>query len=101
MSWILVAIIGWCGTRWPVHFGGGSGGSGGSGGGVEPGDWPTNCPMCGQLAGAISAVILVVVIGPLYTEAGFLGMVAISFFGGNFGGTLIGLTRGRSTRVLC
>ena len=95
MSWLLIAIIGWCGTRWPVHF------NGGGGGGVEPGDWPTNCPMCGQIIGAISAVILVAVVGPLYTEVGFLATVAISFFGGNFGsnlvGNLVGLTRGRAT----
>lgn len=71
--------------------------------GVEPGDWPTGCTMCGQLIGALSAVILVAVLGPIYVGAGFLGMFTIAFFGGNFGanvaGNLVGLTRGRITAM--
>jgi len=97
MEWILPAIIGWCGTRWPIHFGGGGGG------GFDPDNpWPPNCPVCGPIIGAISAVILVAVIGSQYKEAGFLGTVAISFFGGNFGsnlvGSIVGMARGRTNR---
>jgi len=85
MDWVLAAIVGWCGTGWPIHFK-----WGGGGGGVEPGDWPPNCWVCGPLVGAISGIVLVAVLGPRYPEAGFLGTVALAFFGGSFGSSLVG-----------
>jgi hypothetical protein len=87
-NYILAAIIGWCGTGWPIHFRGGGGG-----GGVEPGDWPPNCPMCGQIIGAASAVILVAIIGPSFESSGLLGLATIAFFGGSFGSNLLGSIR--------
>jgi hypothetical protein len=90
---IIAAIIGWCGTGWPIHFPrvGGSGG-------VEPGDWPPNCPMCGQFIGAISAVILVAALESTIASSGLVGLATVSFFGGSFGASLIGGLRGMSSR---
>lgn len=82
-DFILAAIIGWCGTGWPIRF------PNVPGGGVEPGDWPPNCPMCGQLIGAISAVILVAVLGTNIAGSGLLGLALLSFFGGSFGSNLV------------
>jgi hypothetical protein len=92
-NYIIAAIVGWCGTGWPLHFP-----RVGGGGGVEPGDWPPNCPMCGQIIGAISAVILVAVVGPHFESSGLLGLGAIAFFGGSFGSNLIGGIRGIVSR---
>ncbi len=86
-DFIIVAIIGWCGTGWPIHF------PSVTGGGVEPGDWPPNCIMCGQIIGAASAVILVAVLGSNVANSGFLGMATLAFFGGSFGANLIGNLR--------
>jgi hypothetical protein len=82
---VLAAIIGWCGTGWPIHFRGGGGG-----GGVEPGDWPPNCWVCGPLVGAISAVILVAVLESTIASSGLVGLATVAFFGGSFGSSLIG-----------
>lgn len=87
-DFILAGIIGWCGTRWPIRFPPPPGGGGG-----EPGDWPPNCPMCGQIVGAISAIILVAVLGARLEGNGLLGLATLAFFGGNFGSNLIGSLR--------
>jgi hypothetical protein len=84
MDWILAGIIGWCGTGWPIHF------RGGGGGGVEPGDWPPNCWVCGPLIGAISGIVIVYALGSHYAEAGLLGTATLAFFGGSFGSKLVG-----------
>ena len=88
---IIAAIIGWCGTGWPILFPR-------VGGGGEPGDWPPNCPMCGQFIGAISAVILVAALESTITSSGLVGLATVSFFGGSFGASLIGGLRGMSSR---
>lgn len=85
---VIAAIVGWCGTGWPIHF------PRVPGGGVEPGDWPPNCKMCGQFIGAISAVILVAVVGPSFEGSGLFGLVTLSFFAGSFGSNLVGNLRG-------
>ena len=85
---IIAAIIGWCGTGWPIRF------PNVPGGGVEPGDWPPNCPMCGAIVGAISAVILVAVLGSNIAGGGFVGLATLAFFGGSFGSKLVGGLRG-------
>jgi len=87
MDWILAAIVGWCGTGWPIRI------RGGGGGGVEPGDWPPNCWVCGPLVGAIAGVVIVYALGGYYAEAGMLGTVALAFFGGSFASTLLGGVR--------
>jgi len=84
MEYVLAAIVGWCGTGWPIRF------PSVGGGGIEPGDWPPNCPMCGRLVGAIAGVIVVNVLGSMYADAGFLGTVTLAFFGGSFGSQLVG-----------
>jgi hypothetical protein len=89
--YLIAAIVGWCGTGWPRHWPGG-------GGTPEPG-WPDWwCPKCGGLIGAISAVILVAVLGSHVETAGLGGLIAFSFFAGSFGhslvGTVAGLARG-------
>jgi hypothetical protein len=89
-NYILAAIIGWCGTGWPIRF---PRPIGGGGGGFDPDNpWPPNCPMCGQIIGAISAVILVAVLGP--SVDGLLGLATVAFFGGSFGSNLVGNLRG-------
>ena len=88
MDWILAAIVGWCGTGWPIRF------HGGSGSGVEPGDWPPNCPMCGRIIGALAGIVTVYALGAHFANAGMLGTVALAFFGGSFGCQVIGGIRG-------
>lgn len=80
---IIAAIIGWCGTGWPIRFPRVGGGDGG-----EPGDWPKGCPMCGQFIGALAAVILVAALGSSIESSGLGGLAIISFFGGSFGASL-------------
>jgi hypothetical protein len=84
-TYLIAAIAGWCGTGWPRRWPGGGGGGGG-----EPGDWPPNCWVCGPIVGAISAVILVAVLGPAVESAGLGGLMAFSFLAGSFGNTLVG-----------
>ena len=84
-TYLIVAIVGWCGTGWPHRFPGGGGG-----GDPEPG-WPDKwCPMCGGIVGAVSAVILVAVLGSAVESAGLGGLIAFSFFAGSFGNSLVG-----------
>lgn len=89
----LAAILGWCGTGWPIRFPGG-----GVGGGLEPGDWPPNCWVCGPIAGALSAVIIVYAMGNHVTDAGIFATMAVSFFAGSFGAKLIGGLRSSMTK---
>ena len=92
---VLAAIVGWCGTGWPFRFPRGTGG----GGGFDPDNpWPPNCPMCGQLIGAISAVILVAVLETTIAGSGLVGLVTVSFFAGSFGSNLVGNLRGLMTK---
>lgn len=85
MEYLLVAIIGWCGTYWPRRFP-----LPGGGGYPNPDDpWPPYCPVCGPIIGAIAAVILWIVLREDFGE-GFGQLVVISFFGGAFGSSLIG-----------
>jgi hypothetical protein len=87
MDWLVYAIIGICGTGWPRRFPGGGGG----GGGFDPDNpWPPNCPMCGALIGAISAVVVIYLVGPQFANAGFIGTAIISFAAGSAGNTLVG-----------
>jgi hypothetical protein len=83
--YLVAAIAGWCGTGWPIRWPGGGGGGGG-----EPGDWPPNCWVCGPLVGAISAVILLAVLGSTVESAGLVGVMTFSFLAGSFGATLVG-----------
>ena len=54
MEYLLVAIIGWCGTYWPRRFP-----LPGGGGYPNPDDpWPPYCPVCGPIIGAIAAVAM-------------------------------------------
>lgn len=92
---IIAAIVGWCGTGWPFRLRGPVGG----GGGFDPDNpWPPNCPMCDQLVGAISAVIIVAVLGSAIASAGLAGLIAVSFFAGSFGANLVGNLRGLSAK---
>jgi hypothetical protein len=84
---LVPAIIGWCGTGWPRHFPGG----GPTGGGFDPDNpWPPNCPMCGGVIGAISAVVIYSLVGAQFANAGFIGMAIISFAAGSVGNSLVG-----------
>jgi hypothetical protein len=90
IDWLVPAIIGWCGTGWPFPFPRG-GGTGGGGGGFDPDNpWPPNCPMCGGVIGAISAIVINSLVGEHFASAGFLGMVLISFAAGSVGNSLVG-----------
>lgn len=85
MDLILAGIIGWCGTWWPRRWPFPPGGGGGN-----PDDpWPPNCPVCGPLIGAISAVVLWVVLGD-EIGGGIAELAIVSFFTGAFGSSLIG-----------
>ena len=95
MEWLVYAIIGYCGTRWPRRFPGG----GGTGGGFDPDDpWPPNCPMCGGIIGAISAVVVIYLAGAQFANAGFFAMAVISFAAGVVGDSLIGGVVGMARR---
>lgn len=86
MQWLLLAIVGWCGTGWPWYFRFGKGG-----GGIDPVDpWPINCPPCGGVIGAISAIVIYPLVSNLVAEAGFTGLVVTAFAAGSFGNGLIG-----------
>ncbi|TMJ00038.1 MAG: hypothetical protein E6G97_20855 [Alphaproteobacteria bacterium] len=91
-NYLIAAFVGWCGTGWPIRFP-----RVGGGGGVEPGDWPPNCPMCGGIVAAISAVILVAILGPAAESAGLIGLATISFFAGSFGSNFVGGIRGMAS----
>ncbi len=89
-AWILAAIFGWCGTGWPRHFFGGSGG-----GGFDPEfPWPPNCPVCGGIIGAISAIVINVLIGPSIVGDGFFAQAATFFAAGYAGNSLVGSVAG-------
>jgi hypothetical protein len=95
MEYALAAIIGWCGTGWPIRF------PGGGGGGWDPSDpWPDNCPVCGMIIGAIAGVVIWAVIGPEIAGEGLAEILVLSFFGGSFGSSLVrGITGLGKTRV--
>jgi hypothetical protein len=85
IDWLVPAIIGWCGTGWPFRF------PRGGGGGFDPDNpWPPNCPMCGGVIGAISAIVINSLVGEHFASAGFLGTVVISFAAGSVGNSLVG-----------
>ena len=97
IDWLVPAIIGWCGTGWPRHFypPGPSrffppGPTTPSGGFDPDNPWPPNCPFCGGVIGAISAIVINSMIGDHFASAGFLGMVVISFAAGSVGNSLVG-----------
>src|SRR5258708_36216858 len=86
MNWLLPIIVGWCGTGWPFKCWGGRGG-----GGFDPDwPWPPNCWVCGGLLGAISAGIVDPMIMSQFNDAGLGGRIAVDFFAGGFGRTVIG-----------
>ena len=85
MQWLLLAIIGWCGTGWPWHF------RGGGGSGNDPDNpWPPNCWVCGGIIGSLSAIVIYPMVSSLVTDAGFTGMVVTAFAAGSFGNSLVG-----------
>jgi hypothetical protein len=85
MEFIFVAIVGWCGTGWPIRIRGGGGG-----GGFDPDwPWPPNCWVCDGVMGALGALVINYAVGPHYASAGFLGTVIIAFFGGSFTASLV------------
>lgn len=86
MDWLVIALIGWCGTGWPRRFPGG-----GTGGGGFPDDpWPPDCWVCAGVIGALSALVINWVVGAHFANAGFVGMAVISFAAGSVGNSLIG-----------
>ena len=87
ITWLIPAIIGWCGTYWPRRFPP----VGGGGGGFDPDNpWPPNCPVCGGIVGALSAILVNIVVGPQIAEAGFVGLAVTSLAAGSFGNNLVG-----------
>lgn len=87
MDYVLAAIVGWCGTGWPIwpfpRVGGG-------GSGFDPDSpWPPNCWVCGKLWGSLAAILTLATLGSHYANEGLLGTVALSFFGGSFGASLV------------
>ena len=94
MQWLLLAIIGWCGTGWPRRFPGGGGG-----GGFDPDNpWPPNCWVCGGIIGAVSAVVIYPLVASQLVDAGFLGLAVTAFTAGYAGnglvGGIVGMVRG-------
>ena len=81
MELFIAFIVGWCGTGWPLRLPP----PGGWGGGIEPGDWPPNCPMCGRIVGGLAGLLVVLIAGSAFAGAGLFGTVALAFFGGSFG----------------
>ena len=89
MEWIIAGFVGWCGTGWPIHihFGGG-------GGGIDPGDWgPPGCLVCGKLLGVIGGIAAYYAFGSHFADAGLLGLVTLSFFGGSFLANAVGVAK--------
>lgn len=85
MDWILSAVVGWCGTGWPIHF------RGGGGGGLEPGDWgPPGCWVCGRILGAIGGLVAHWAFSGLTADAGLGVSMAVAFFGGGFLAEVVG-----------
>ncbi|HXU29680.1 MAG TPA: hypothetical protein VN851_03795 [Thermoanaerobaculia bacterium] len=86
MDYVLAAIVGWCGTGWPIrfpHIGGGTGG-------FDPDfPWPPNCWACGKLWGSLAAILTVAALGSHFANEGLLATVTLSFFGGSFGSSLV------------
>ena len=85
MDWLISGIIGWCGTGWPRRFHGGGGGGGG-----DPDPWPPNCPMCGGIIGARSAIVINQIVAGHIAGGGFFATAVISFAAGYVGNSLIG-----------
>jgi len=78
--YLIAAIAGWSGGfGWQIDWSK-----------FEPGDiGPPGCWVCKGIIGAISAIILVAIPG-VYTEAAGVGvLIALSFFAGTFGSTLV------------
>ncbi len=87
MQWLLLAVVGWCGTGWPWHFRGTVGG----GSGTDPDNpWPPNCWVCGGIIGSISAIVIYPLVSAQVADAGFAGLVVTAFAAGSFGNSLIG-----------
>lgn len=80
-TWLITALLGWFGTKWP---------SGGDDG------WPPNCICCGGIIGAASAV-LVSYLAAGHGVDGFFANAVISLVAGNVGnqivGSIVGLVR--------
>jgi hypothetical protein len=98
MDWIIPAVIGWCGTYWPIRLRFPPGGGGG--GGFDPDNpWPPNCAVCGGIIGSIAAVIINILVGPIIREAGFFAMAVTAFAAGSAAngliGGIVGMIRGK------
>jgi len=91
MDWLIPAIIGWCGTRWPWRFPLPPGGGGG--GGFDPDNpWPPNCPMCGlvtSIAGAVAAVVINQALAGNDLLGGLAAVTVISLAAGKVGGDVV------------
>ena len=90
MDWLIWGIIGWCGTRWPWHIGGGGGGD------TDP--WPPNCWVCGGLIGFVAAILVAHLTGLSFAANGILTTTVVALASGKVGrdivGTAIGMARG-------
>ena len=89
MEYAFAAMMGWCGTKWPGWWRG-------------PHPHPDPEPwwrIVDGVIGAIGGIVAFVVFGPMIGDAGLISMAMVSFFGGNFLGSLaegvgIGAKRG-------
>ena len=75
MSLLIIFILGGLGSGWPR----------------DPEDyWPRWCIACRVIMGGLSAIIINVLAGAAMPDAGFTGLVVVSFASGYVGSRLIG-----------
>ena len=79
MTWLILAILGAWGSGWPR----------------DPEDyWPKWCIACRLILGGLSAIVINM-LAPIGTEAGFTGMAVMAFASGYVGSRLLGDLFGR------
>lgn len=94
MDWLIPALIGWCGTGWPWRIPIPRGG-----GGTDPDNpWPDNCPMCGGIIGALSAVLVVILLQRNAFIDNVAGLTIVSLAAGKVGSDIVGTVLGMARR---
>ena len=87
MMYAFAAMMGWCGTTWPGWW-------------RHPDPGPDPWWLIGGIIGAVGGIVAWVVLGPqVAPDGGLIAMALISFFGGNFLGTVAGGLRGMAGRT--
>lgn len=86
MEYALALMMGWCGTKWPGWRP------------FPPGPQPDPWNILGGIAGAVGGGIAWAVFGAHFGAGGLVPIGVISFFGGNFLGSLVNDLRDMGSR---